>query len=117
MALKSRDGEILFVQTWLGRCAVLDCTHPAGEEWLRQVFGTVARDWGYEYLKLDALSFAARPASQVRYHAPGTTAPMNLRRGLEIIRDAVGPDVFILGCTCHFGPRSGWSTPCGWGRT
>ncbi len=107
MALKTQDGETLFLQTWLGRCAVLDCTHPASEAWLRQVFGTVVREWGYSYLKLDAMSYAARPADMVRYHAPGTTALANLRRGLEIIREAAGDDTFILGCTCHFGPAVG----------
>ena len=107
MALKAQDGETLFVETWLGRSAVLDCTHPAAEAWLRDVFQTAVGGWGYEYLKLDALSYAARPASQVRYHSPGTTAPANLRRGLEIIREAAGPETFILGCTCHFGPAIG----------
>ncbi len=107
MALKSHDGETLFVETWLGRCAVLDCTNPASEAWLRDTVGTVVRDWGYEYLKLDALRYAAVPASQVRYHAPGTSAVMNLRRGLEIIREAAGDETFILGCTCHFGPAVG----------
>jgi alpha-galactosidase len=107
MALRTDEGDILFVETWLGRCAVLDCTHPRSEEWLRDVVGTVVRDWGYEYLKLDALAFAASPASRVRYHAKGTTAPANLRRGLEIVREAAGNDTFILGCTCHFGPAVG----------
>ncbi len=107
MALTTSEGETLFVETWLGRCAVLDCTHPASEAWLRELFRTVVTDWDYEYLKLDALSYAARPASEVRYHGAGTTAPANLRRGLEIIREAAGPETFILGCTCHFGPAIG----------
>jgi alpha-galactosidase len=107
MALKTATGETLFVQTWLGRCAVLDCTHPAADAWLRNIIRTVVRGWGYEYLKLDALSYAARPASSVRYHAARTTAPQNLRRGLEIIRDEAGGKTFILGCTCHFGPAVG----------
>ena len=107
MVLKTRDGGTLFVQTWLGRCAVLDCTHPASEAWLRNTVRTVVQEWGYEYLKLDALSFAACDSASVRYHAPNTTAPMNLRRGLEIIREEAGDATFILGCTCHFGPAIG----------
>jgi alpha-galactosidase len=106
-ALKTAGGETLFVQSWLGRCAVLDCTQPAAEAWLREVIRTVVSDWGYEYLKLDALAFAAVSASLVRYHAPGTTAAMNLRCGLQIIREAAGDETFILGCTCHFGPAVG----------
>lgn len=107
MVLRTHDGDILFVETWLGRCAVLDCTNPEAEAWLRNVIRTVVREWGYTYLKLDACSYAARPASLVRYHRPGTTALANLRRGLEIIRDESGDDTFLLGCTCHFGPAIG----------
>jgi alpha-galactosidase len=106
-ALKLADGATLFVETWLGRCAVLDCTHPGAAAWLRKVIGTVVREWGYTYLKLDAMSFAAQDGSRVRYHTPNTTAPQNLRRGLEIIREAAGDETFILGCTCHFGPAVG----------
>ena len=107
MVLRTPDGDTLFVETWLGRCAVLDCTHPRAEAWLRGVVSAVVRDWGYDYLKLDALSYAAQTATRVSYHQPGTTAPMNLRRGLEIIREAAGDSTFILGCTCHFAPAIG----------
>jgi len=107
MVLKSRAGETVFVETWLGRCAVLDCTNPETEAWLRNVIRTVVREWGYVYLKLDACSYAAQPGSQVQYHVPGTTAPANLRRGFEIIREEAGDDTFIVGCTCHFGPAIG----------
>ncbi|MGE0572960.1 MAG: glycoside hydrolase family 36 protein [Dehalococcoidia bacterium] len=107
VVLKTSAGETLFVETWLGRCAVLDCTNPAAEAWLRHVISTVTATWGYSFLKLDALSYAAQPASAVRYHGPGTTASANLRRGLEIIREAAGESVFLLGCTCPFGPAVG----------
>ncbi len=107
MALKSAEGETIFVQTWLGRCAVLDCTHPRSRAWLREVISTVVKEWGYEYLKLDALSFAAQDGSRSQYHVPGTTSLQNMRWGLEVIREAAGDDTFILGCTCHWGPAIG----------
>jgi alpha-galactosidase len=97
----------VFVETWLGRSAVLDCTHPDTEAWLRNTVRTVVRDWGYEYLKLDACSFAAVDSRVAAYHVPATTAPMNLRRGFEIIREEAGAETFILGCTCHFAPVIG----------
>lgn len=71
------------------------------------MFRTVTRTWGYEYLKLDALAYAAASAETVRFAQPGTTAAANLRRGLEVIREAAGDETFILGCTCHFGPAVG----------
>ena len=107
MVLKLRDGETLFVATWLGRSAVLDCTNPEAEAWLRNTIRTVVREWGYEYLKLDACSYAARSSTHVLYHKPGTTGAMNLRRGLEIVREEAGDSTFLLGCTCHFGPAVG----------
>ncbi len=107
MALKTHFGETVFVQTWLGRSAILDCTNPDSEAWLRNIIRTVVHQWGYDYLKLDACSYAAADARMVDYAAPGTTGPMNLRRGFEIIREEAGDSTFILGCTCHFGPVVG----------
>ncbi len=107
IALRSVDGAVVLVNTWLGRCAVLDCTHPASEKWLTEITRTVVEEWGYEYLKLDALTFAGRPAREVRYFERGTTALANVRRGLEIIRKAAGEQTFILGCTCEFGAAIG----------
>lgn len=106
-ALKRPDGSRFEVDTWLGPCAVLDCTHPGAAEWLANVVQTVVHAWGYSFLKLDALAFAAQPGDSVAYHVAGTTALQNVRRGLEIIRQAAGDDTFLLGCTCHFGPAVG----------
>lgn len=107
LALRTPGGDTWYVETWLGRCAVLDCTKPEAEEWLRGIIRTVVHEWGYRYLKLDALAYAAANPGDVRYAQPGTTAPAHLRRALEIIRDAAGDDTFLLGCTCHFGPAIG----------
>jgi alpha-galactosidase len=107
MVLHRPGGDAAMVDTWLGRCAILDCTHPAAADWLTALVRTAVSDWGYGYLKLDALAFAAQPADRVRYHAPGTTGLANVRRGLEVIRAAAGDDTFILGCTCPFAPAIG----------
>jgi alpha-galactosidase len=107
IALRDASGEVAFVDSWLGPVAPLDCTHPATEDWLREVVGTIVREWGYAYLELDLLSVAARPAAEVRYHRPGATGRENLRRGLEIIRQAAGSDVFILAGNCPFGAAVG----------
>jgi alpha-galactosidase len=106
-ALKKSDGSRLEIDTWLGPVAVLDCTNPDAEAWLRNVIRTVVRGWGYTFLKLDALIYAAQPGDDVDYHVPGTTGPGNLRAGLEIIRDEAGDRTFLLGCTCPFGPAIG----------
>ncbi|MCC6381170.1 MAG: alpha-galactosidase [Dehalococcoidia bacterium] len=107
MALRDREGEPFFVDSWLGRCAVVDCTTVEGEAWLQEVVDTIVARWGYSYLKLDALAFAAVSSASVRYARTGTTAAGHLRRGLEIIRAAAGEETFLLACTCHFGPAIG----------
>lgn len=106
-ALAGADGARVEVETWLGRCAVLDCSHPGARAWLADVIRTVVHEWGYSYLKLDALAFAAQPGDRARYHDPSFTAPRNIREGLSIIREAAGENAFILGCTCHFTPAVG----------
>jgi alpha-galactosidase len=81
----------------------LDCTHPAAEAWLRDVFRTVTRDWGYEYVKIDFL-YGAALAGQ-RYDADATRIEA-YRRGLRAVRESVG-DRFVLGCGALMGASAG----------
>jgi alpha-galactosidase len=75
----------------------LDTTHPGARDWLRQVFSAIVREWGYDYLKLDFLACAALPGTR---HDPTATRASALRDGLRLIREAVGDEVYILGCGC-----------------
>ncbi len=82
----------------------LDCTHPGAQEWLRHLFKTVVDDWGYRFLKIDFI-FAAALAGV--FHDRSMTRVQAYRKGLEIIRETVGADVFILGCGAPLGPSIG----------
>ncbi|MGB7602497.1 MAG: PKD domain-containing protein [Candidatus Sulfotelmatobacter sp.] len=77
------EGERLFV---------LDVTHPDAQEYLRQTYRTLVREWGARYIKLD---FMDNTAIEGYYHRPSTTALEAQRIGLEIIRKAVGEDVLL----------------------
>jgi len=77
------EGERLFV---------LDVTHPDAQEYLRQTYRTLVREWGVRYIKLD---FMDNTAIEGYYHRPNTTALEAQRLGLEIIRHAVGEDVLL----------------------
>jgi alpha-galactosidase len=77
------EGERLFV---------LDVTHPDAQEYLRQTYRTLSREWGARYIKLD---FMDNSAIEGYYHRPNTTALEAQRIGLEIIRQAVGEDVLL----------------------
>ncbi len=107
LVLADAAGRPLILESWLGRCAVVDTTRGETEQWLGEIIDTVVHDWGFEYLKLDALQFAAQSSRVARYAATGTTGPAHLRRALQIIRRAAGPETFILGCTSRFGPAIG----------
>ena len=74
------------------RLFVLDVTHPDAQEYLRQTYRTLVREWGARYIKLD---FMDNTAIEGYYHRPNTTALEAQRIGLEIIRKAVGEDVLL----------------------
>ncbi len=100
-------GEPVWITTWRGaRVAALDCSRKEALEWLKEVFGTLAKQ-GYEYFKLDFLMYAASVIKKGgRYADPKTTRAKALRNGLQAIRDAVG-DRFIVGATMPLGSAVG----------
>jgi hypothetical protein len=70
----------------------LDATHPGVQEYMRQTYTTLTREWGVRYIKLDFMD----TASIEGYHyKPGATALEAQRIGLEVIRKAVGEDVLL----------------------
>ncbi len=82
----------------------LDPTHPATQDFVREVIDTVVHRWGIRYLKLDFLYCGALPGLR---HDPTRTRAQALRDGLRLIREVAGEDVTILGCGCPFGPAVG----------
>lgn len=68
---------------WGQQMRILDVTHHAAAGYLTDVFRTFAR-WGFGYYKLDFLYAAAIPGLG-RYRA-----------GLQLIRDAVGPEAIVM---------------------
>src|SRR5579862_6680714 len=70
----------------------LDTTHPGAQEYLRQTYKTLVREWGVRFIKLD---FMDTTAIEGYYHRPNTTALEAQRIGLQVIRDTVGDDVIL----------------------
>lgn len=83
-------------------CA-LDTTHPEVLDHLRRTYRTLA-EWGFTYHKID---FLYAGALHGRRRDPKTTRADALRRGLDAIREGIGPDSFLLGCGCPLGPAIG----------
>ena len=74
----------------------LDITHPDAAEWLFQVFDTAANQWGYEMFKIDFVAWSLLWAE--RYYDPTVTPAKAYRKGMEIIRRAIGPDRHLNDC-------------------
>ncbi len=80
----------------------LDLTHPGVQGYLRHVFEGL-RDSGYDYFKLDFLYGGALPGER---HAE-QTAVQAYRSGLDVVRAAVGPDAYLVGCGAPMLPSIG----------
>lgn len=76
----------------LDQLFALDPTHPGAQDYLRQTYTKLTKDWGIRYIKLD---FMEDSAIEGFYHKPNTTALQAQRIGLQVIREAVGNDVLL----------------------
>ncbi len=70
----------------------LDTTHPGAQDYLRQTYTKLVREWGVRFIKLD---FMDTTAIEGYYYRPSTTALEAQRIGLQVIRDAVGDEVLL----------------------
>jgi melibiase-like protein/beta-galactosidase-like protein len=106
-------------EDWGGRVYSIDGAHPEVRQWLHDLARRVVSEWGYDYLKIDFLHWAAAGVA----HAGGLTHAEAYRRGLEAIRDGLGPEAFLLGCGaplqhavgCVNGMRIGTDVDASWG--
>jgi alpha-galactosidase len=103
--IRDEAGQPVLAWEHLGQpIYALDTTHPDAAEWLDITFRTLRREWGYDAFKVDFLFAAALPGQ--RYN-PRVTRAQALRQGLELIRQAIGDDAFLLGCGAPLGPAVG----------
>ena len=102
--MRDEQGDpIVAWQHWGVDVYALDLSHPEVQEWLGDTFRTL-REWGYELFKVDFLYAGALAG---RRHNPRVTRAQAMRRGLEIIRAAIGEEAFLLGCGAPLGPSVG----------
>ncbi|MCD6338409.1 MAG: alpha-galactosidase [Verrucomicrobia bacterium] len=106
--VKNPDGSPYFVR-WGGTC--LDMSYPPARAYLSNVVDRVVHDWGFGYLKLDGLwtgmaaqllyvnnGYRLDDLGRAVFHDRSLTPIEIYRSGLRLVRQAAGPDVFILGC-------------------
>ncbi|MFA6133029.1 MAG: alpha-galactosidase [Phycisphaerae bacterium] len=84
---------------WCGRY-LIDPTGRAGERYLRKLFEMLCDKWGYQYVKIDAQS--AFPGLYAEHRPRLADSSLDgeqaYRKGLDIIKDVMGPERFLLNC-------------------
>jgi alpha-galactosidase len=84
------------------RLFALDATSRGGEAWLREVFGTL-RAMDIDYFKIDFIYAGALEGRRAE-PVDGVAA---YRHGLRVIREAIGPEAYLLGCGAPILPSVG----------
>jgi alpha-galactosidase len=99
-----RSDKVTFGGWRKGPWYVLDGTHPDVHAHFGQIFGTMRKEWGVTYFKLDANFWGAIHGG--RFHDPAATRVEAYRRGMQAILRGAG-DSFILGCNHPIWPSAG----------
>jgi alpha-galactosidase len=89
-------------RNWGHDLRVLDTTHPDAAACLTEVFTTLRAE-GYDYFKVDFLYAGALDGIRHADVDPLTA----YRSGIELIREAIGPDSYLLGCGAPILPSIG----------
>ena len=102
---------------WGGTC--LDMTNPAARDHLSGVVKRIAHEWGYQLFKMDGFwtgsatqqvyvndGYKADGIGDAEFSNPDKTNIEALRDGVKLVREATGPDVFLLGCCVSQNMRS-----------
>lgn len=113
---KDRNGAP-FDASWGGTC--LDMSVPETREYLRKIVHLYAHEWGYKLFKMDGLWTGTGTRQMYvnngyKWDEMGEAAPADpdktqiecYRDGLKLVREAAGPDVFLLGCCVSQNMRS-----------
>ncbi|MFI7408116.1 glycoside hydrolase family 36 protein [Streptomyces sp. NPDC049627] len=90
-------------RNWGHDLRVLDTTHPEAAAYLTDVFRTLRAE-GYDYFKVDFLYAGALDGVRHDTEVDALTA---YRSGIELIREAIGADAYLLGCGAPILPSIG----------
>ena len=92
-----------------------DYSHPGARAHMAAAIRHLRENYGIPYFKVDFLRFGlndeilqANPKiKSIKAHDPTITDVERMRLGLKAMREAVGPDNYLLGCSAVFGPAIG----------
>ncbi len=81
-----------------------DFSVPEACDYISDLFRKLSYEWGYRYIKIDIITNRLVP---MVHRDPEFTTMMNYRKGLQVMRDAVTDDTFILACTAPLAAAAG----------
>jgi Melibiase len=84
----------------------LDATNPQVRKHAFKAIRRAVQDWGFQVLKIDFL-YAACLEGNGKYDMSMTRAEA-MHLAIQCIREAAGPDVFLIGCGCPIGTAIGY---------
>ena len=112
--LHDKDGKP--VDTWAGRYTI-DPTVPEALDNIRRIHEVAARQWGYEFFKVDGMSGGGpgymahlyeKPEIRAQMRDPYCPNPFELTAAA--IRDGIGPKSVFLACQGHYtGPEAAYA--------
>lgn len=81
-----------------------DFSVPETCDYIRDLFHRLSHEWGYRYIKIDIITGRLVP---MVHRDPEFTTLKNYRKGLQIMREAVTDDTFLLACTAPLASAAG----------
>lgn len=101
--LRKSDGTPVRIGDWHPRNVesyIIDPTNPEALEYLKRLFHKLAYDWGFDYFKIDNQPEFSRWYDE---HADARKVPQvpgneAYRMTLRAIKEAIGPNKYLLGC-------------------
>lgn len=93
-----------------------DYSHPGARAHIAECIRVLREECGFPYFKIDFMRFGLnqeimrnKPAlKRIVAHDTTITDVERMRLGLQAMREAVGPENFLLGCSAVFGPCIGF---------
>jgi alpha-galactosidase len=107
--VKNEDGSPYRIGVnplWSMAFYALDIYHPEVRVYIKNVFQTVCREWGYDIVKLDFLYGACMVPRN------GKSRATIMADAMELLREAIGDDKIILGCGIPLGSAMGTTDYC-----
>ena len=93
-----------------------DYSHPGTRAYMAECIRVIREDWGFTYFKIDFMRYGLNKqikmqnpkVTQVKAYDSTITDLERMRLGLKTMREAVGPDNYLLGCSAVFAPCIGF---------